>query len=143
MQDWIANRIKAKKAIILLDTCESGALTQGYSRSRVDRPASEAAIGRLHEATGLPVLTAAAEGQDATELSKLGHGVFTSALLDALHHVRTDQNGLIEVSELAQLCAGFCAEAGRGRRGPLGHPSRPGGISQSRISAPPAAISRW
>ena len=34
IQDSIANRIKAKKALILLDTCESGALTQGYSRSR-------------------------------------------------------------------------------------------------------------
>ena len=91
LQDWIANRIKAKKAIILLDTCESGALTQGYSRSRVDRPASEAAIGRLHEATGRPVLTAAAEGQEALEITKLGHGVFTSALIDALHH--GDSNG--------------------------------------------------
>ena len=42
MQDWIANRVKAKKAIILLDTCESGALTAGYTRSRADAPASEA-----------------------------------------------------------------------------------------------------
>jgi hypothetical protein len=38
LQDWIANRIKAKKALILLDTCESGALTQGYSRSRWTAP---------------------------------------------------------------------------------------------------------
>ncbi len=101
LQDWIANRIKAKKAIILLDTCESGALTQGYTRSRVDRPASEAAIGRLHEATGRPVLTAAAEGQDAKEAGKLGHGVFTYALLNALRHADSNNNGLIEVSELA------------------------------------------
>jgi HAMP domain-containing protein len=101
IQHWIANRIKAKKAIILLDTCESGALTQGYSRSRVDRPASEAAIGRLHEATGRPVLTAAAEGQDALEITKLGHGVFTSALIDALYKGDSNGNGLIEVSELA------------------------------------------
>ena len=101
LQDWIANRIKARKAIILLDTCESGALTQGYSRSRVDRSASEAALGRLHEATGRPVLTAAAEGQDANELTKLGHGIFTYALLDALHHARTDEGGNIRVSDLA------------------------------------------
>jgi uncharacterized caspase-like protein len=52
LQDWIANRIKAKKALILFDTCESGALTSGYSRSRVDDPASDASIGRLHETTG-------------------------------------------------------------------------------------------
>ncbi len=101
LQDWVANRIKAKKAIILLDTCESGALTNGYSRSRVGAPASEAAVGRLHEAAGRPVLTAAAAGQEALELTKLGHGVFTSALIDALYHGDSNGNGLIEVSELA------------------------------------------
>ena len=31
LQEWIANRIKAKKAVILLDTWESGALTSGPS----------------------------------------------------------------------------------------------------------------
>ena len=100
LQDWIANRIKAKKAIILLDTCESGALTNGYAHSRVDGPATEAGVGRLHEATGRP-LTAAAAGHEALELTKLGHGVFTSALIDALHHGDSNGNGLIEVSELA------------------------------------------
>ena len=59
LQDWLANRIKARRAIILLDTCESGALVAGHTRSRTDAPASEAAVGRLHEATGRPVLTAA------------------------------------------------------------------------------------
>jgi uncharacterized caspase-like protein len=101
LQDWIANRIKAKKAIILLDTCRSGALTAGYTRSRIDERPSEAGVGRLHEATGRPVLTAAATGEDALEVGKLGHGVFTTALIDALHHGDRDGNGLIEVSELA------------------------------------------
>jgi WD40 repeat protein len=101
LQEWIANRIKAKKAIILLDTCRSGALTAGYTRSRIDEKPSEAGVGRLHEATGRPVLTAAAAGEDALEVRKLGHGVFTTALIDALHHGDRDGDGLIEVSELA------------------------------------------
>jgi hypothetical protein len=101
LQDWVANRIKAKKAIILLDTCRSGALTAGYTRSRIDERPSEAGVGRLHEATGRPVLTAAAAGEDALEVGKLGHGVFTTALIDALHHGDRDGDGLIEVSELA------------------------------------------
>ena len=100
IQDWVANKIKAKKVIILLDTCESGALVSGYMKSRVDAPASEAALGRLNEATGRPVLTAAAEGKPAFEGYE-GHGVFTWALLDALHHGDTNGNGVIEVSELA------------------------------------------
>ena len=100
LQDWIANRIKAKKALILLDTCESGALTGGYTKSRVDAPASEAAVGRLHEATGRPVLTAAAAGKPAFEGYK-GHGVFTYALMEALHKGDTNNNGKIELTELA------------------------------------------
>jgi len=131
LQDWIANRVKAKKAIILLDTCESGALTQGYSRSRVDRPASEAAIGRLHEATGRPVLTAAAEGQEALEITKLGHGVFTSALIDALHNARTDQNGYIRVSDLAQHVQDLVPKLVAGGEGRSAIPRGPASISQS------------
>jgi WD40 repeat protein len=99
LQDWLANRIKAKRAILLLDTCESGALVGGYTRSRIDVPASEAAIGRLHEATGRPVLTAAAEGKPAFEGYE-GHGVFTWALLDALKNADRNGNGSIELSEL-------------------------------------------
>ena len=62
-------------------------------------PASEAAIGRLHEATGRPVLTAAAEGKPAFEGYE-GHGVFTWTLLDALKNGDRNGNGSIELSEL-------------------------------------------
>jgi WD40 repeat protein len=100
LQDWLVNRIKAKKALILLDTCESGALTNGYAHSRTDAPASEVAVGRLHEATGRPVLTAAAAGKPAFE-GYHGRGVFTWALIDALMHGDLNGDGLIELSELA------------------------------------------
>ncbi len=99
LQDWIANKIHAKKALILLDTCESGALTNGYAHSRTDGPSSDAALGRLHEATGRPVLTAAAAGKPAFEGYR-GHGVFTWALIDALYHADANADGLIELSEL-------------------------------------------
>jgi len=106
LQDWLGNRIKAKRAIILLDTCESGALVAGHARSRADAPASEAAVGRLHEATGRPVLTAAAAGQFAHEglIGETGerHGVFTWALLDALRKGDANGNGTIELSELVR-----------------------------------------
>ena len=86
--------------IILLDTCESGALTGGYTKSRTEGPISEAALGRLHEATGRPVLTAASPGKSAYENYK-GHGVLTYALMEALHRGDTNNNGKIEVTELA------------------------------------------
>ena len=104
LQDWLANRIKARKAIILLDTCESGALVAGHLRSRTEEAASEAGVGRLHEATGRPVLTAAATGQFAHEgvVADSGerHGFFTWALLDALRKGDTSNNGKIELLEL-------------------------------------------
>ena len=99
LQEWIAGRIKARKAVISLDTCQSGALTGGYTKSRTEGPLSETAIGRLHEATGRPVLTAASGGKSAYEGYK-GHGVFTYALIEALHHGDTNTNGKIELSEL-------------------------------------------
>jgi WD40 repeat protein len=99
LQDWIANRIKARKAVILLDTCESGALISGHTTSRTDTPSSEASVGRLHEATGRPILTAAASGKPAFEGYK-GHGVFTYAVLDAIRNADTNGNGAIELSEL-------------------------------------------
>jgi len=37
LQDRLANHIKAKRAVILLDTCESGALIGGHLRTRVDQ----------------------------------------------------------------------------------------------------------
>jgi uncharacterized caspase-like protein len=104
LQDWLANSIKARKAMILLDTCQSGALVAGHGRSRINAPASEAAVGRLHEATGRPVLTAAAVGQSALE-GIIGdgekRGVFTWAVLDALRKGDRNGDGLIELSELA------------------------------------------
>jgi uncharacterized caspase-like protein len=110
LQDWLANRIKARKAIVLLDTCQSGALIAGHTRSRINAPASEAGVGRLHEATGRPVLTAAALGQDAQEgeidASGAKHGLFTWAVLDALRNGDSNGNGLIELSELVSHVQG-------------------------------------
>ncbi len=99
LQDWLVNRIKAKRSVLLLDTCELGALVSGYCRSRAEGAVSDAAIGRLHEATGRPVLTAAAEGKSAFEGYE-GHGVFTWALLDALRGGDRNGDRMIELSEL-------------------------------------------
>jgi uncharacterized caspase-like protein len=94
LQAWIAD-IKAKRGLILLDTCESGAAVTGASRNDAD-----AALGKLHEATGRPVITAANVSQTALE-GYQGHGVFTFAILDALVNGDANQNGTIEVSEIA------------------------------------------
>ena len=79
-------------------------MVAGYLRSRESDGLSEAAIGRLHEATGRPVFTAAALGQDALEafVKRAGesHGLFTWALRNALKEADINRNGKIELSEL-------------------------------------------
>jgi hypothetical protein len=98
LQAWLAS-VKAKKAIVFLDTCESGALIGGHSHSRFTDQATEAAVGRLHEATGRPVLTAAAAGQFAYEVRGARHALFTGAVL-ALRNADTNSEGLITISAL-------------------------------------------
>ena len=115
LQAWIAN-IKAKRGLILLDSCESGAAVTGASRNDAD-----AALGKLHEATGRLVITAANVSQAALEGYE-DHGVFTSAILDALVNGDTNDNGTIEVSEIAdwvqakvpELSKELRAKGGRG-----------------------------
>ena len=70
IQEWLVKRIKAKRAVILLDTCDSGTLTGGYAKSRTEGPVSEAAVGRLHEAAGWPVITAASQGNRPMKIIK-------------------------------------------------------------------------
>ena len=99
LQAWIGNKIKAKRGIVLLDTCESGALVANEPGGRGNTQGQEAAVGKLHEAIGRPVLTASNADQSALEGYK-GHGVFTWVVLDALANGDANGNGQIEIGEL-------------------------------------------
>jgi len=46
------------------------------------------------------VLAAAAQGQGAQEFRGINHGVFTAALIDALHHSDINKDGVIMLSAL-------------------------------------------
>jgi hypothetical protein len=104
LQKWFAS-IRAKKAILIFDTCEAGTLT---TMQRVASRGLEqkAALGRLIQATGRATLTASTATQSAYE-GYGGHGVFTFAILDALAHADTNGNGLIELAELVQHVDGL------------------------------------
>lgn len=102
-QAWFA-KIAARKSILIYDTCESGTLTASgepqmaaLTRSGLEQ---QAALGRLIQATGRTVLTAATSDRPALEGYK-GHGVFTYAIIDGLARADRNGNGLIEVTELA------------------------------------------
>jgi WD40 repeat protein len=84
-----ATRINAQKQIFILDACQSaGALETVATRGAVE----EKAIAQMARSTGTFWITASGTEQFATEFEKLGHGVFTYALLEGVKG-SADANG--------------------------------------------------
>jgi uncharacterized caspase-like protein len=96
-QEWSA-RVKARKSVMIYDTCESGSLTD--TRSVDAAMAQSAAVERLTRAMGRTILSASTDDAPALE-GYQGHGVMTWSLLDALASGDTNGNATIEVTELA------------------------------------------
>jgi WD40 repeat protein len=71
-----------QKQIILLDACQSGGAVDAFASRGAER---EKAIIQLGRSTGIFVLASAGSTQFATEFVKLGHGVFTYAILETLN----------------------------------------------------------
>ncbi len=95
----LLTKVRAQKQLIILDACESG----GALESIAMRGASEEkAIMQLARSAGVAVLASAGQDQVATEFGKLGHGVFTFALLKALGGEAdgAPKDGKITVKEL-------------------------------------------
>jgi uncharacterized caspase-like protein len=96
LQAWLA-QIRARKTVLLFDTCESGSLTG--DRLAVRGLERVAAFEKLTRAMGRTVLSASSDDAPALEGYK-GHGAFTYVLLEALGAGDVNDNGLIEVGEI-------------------------------------------
>ena len=95
----LLKNVSAQKQLIVLDACESG----GAVETMAMRGASEEkAIMQLARSAGVAVLASAGQDQVATEFGKLGHGVFTYALLKGLSGEAdgAPRDGKITIKEL-------------------------------------------
>lgn len=98
LRDLIKN-VRAQKQLIVLDACQAGGAVETIAM----RGASEEkAILQLARSAGVTVLASAGQDQVATEFSKLGHGVFTYALLKGLNGDAdgSPRDGKVTVKEL-------------------------------------------
>jgi WD40 repeat protein len=98
LQGWVS-RIKAQKSVLLFDACESGSLIGDKIAMRGIE--EKTAIDRLTRAMGRTVLTATTDSKPAIEGYR-GHGVFTYTLLAGLDAADANNDGVIDVTELAQ-----------------------------------------
>jgi len=89
--------VPARRVLILLDSCHSGAVALAMRGLEEER-----ATKLLSKTAGVHVLAASNYAQAAMELAKLGHGVFTYALLEGLSGKADDnRDNTVIVSELS------------------------------------------
>ena len=73
--------VQARKRLMLVDACHAGAIVEAYGSRG---PVEARALTELANASGFLIVTATEKHQLASEVEKLGHGVFTYALLQAM-----------------------------------------------------------
>jgi WD40 repeat protein len=90
-------KIPAMKQIALIDACNSGAFAESFAYRGA---AEEEALGKLSRATGSAIIAATRDDQFASELSVLGHGAFTMAVIEAFEGAAAGMNSQITASSL-------------------------------------------
>ena len=91
LSDIVRSRIKARRTVILLDTCHSGAATSAAKERALglaDAAPSRGALERIGQGIGRAIVASSSEDQVSYEGPPYQNGYFTHFLLDALR-----QNG--------------------------------------------------
>ena len=96
----MTQEINAQKQLFLLDACQSGAALESAAAKRGVE--EERAIAQLARSTGTFWITASGSTQYATEVEKLGHGIFTYTILEGLKgQADGNKDGKLSVRELS------------------------------------------
>ena len=98
LSDIVRSRIKARRTVILLDTCHSGgALSTSKERAAglADSAPSTQALDRIRQGVGRAILTSSQEEQFSYEGAPFQNGYFTHFLLEALRQ----NNGMNTVQQ--------------------------------------------
>lgn len=132
----LAAAIRAKKQLFVIDACEAGGAVEAFA---VRGAAEERAMAQLARSAGVVVLAATGTTQLANEVSALGHGVFTHAILAALSGAAdgAPKDGQVTVKELEAYVGAQVPELTEKHRGSRQYPT-----SFSRGQDFPLGISR-
>jgi hypothetical protein len=98
LSDIVRTRVKARRTVILLDTCHSGgamAATKERATGFADFAPSGGALDRLRQGVGRVILTSSQEDQFSYEGAPFQNGYFTYFLLEALRQ----NNGMNTVQQ--------------------------------------------
>jgi len=93
-------RIQARKQLLIMDACQSGGMEDVFA---LRGAAEEKALKQLSRSSGIFLLASTQSEQYAYEFDKLGHGVFTYAILKGLagEAEGSNEDGKITVRELS------------------------------------------
>jgi uncharacterized caspase-like protein len=88
-------RVDAGQLLMVIDACNSGQALEAEERRR--GPMNSKGLAQLAYEKGMYILTAAQSHQAALEVSRLGHGLLTYALLEGLSELKADADRNREV----------------------------------------------
>ncbi len=117
------DRITAKKVIVVLDACHSGGVNRGGKSVGKDAALSTKYYENFAGSQGRAFIASSGGGELSWEDEDKGHGVFTSALVDALSGKADTQprDGVISLNELRGYVETQVSDWA-GRRGKSQHP---------------------
>jgi hypothetical protein len=95
--DAVRTRIKAQRAVVLLDTCHSGAAVQGArALTAKDIGVSTNTLNRIRQGVGRVIIASSQANERSWESEDLKHGYFTYYLIEGLKQ----NNGLVSIEKV-------------------------------------------